>query len=192
MDSKETPPPLPISSVNHISLLCASAEKSVEFYERVLGFVPIKRPGSFNFDGAWLFNYGFGIHLIESPQAAAQLPKKDDIDPQDYHMSFQTACQDVDDIEECLEKLGVRHKRVQVEESGILVDQIFFHDPDGFMIEVCTCDNLPVVPLKSAPSTLMCHHSQSTFVCSQQYARCPGSSAAICSNAMTDLHETSL
>jgi catechol 2,3-dioxygenase-like lactoylglutathione lyase family enzyme len=44
---------LPISSINHISVLCSSVEKSAAFYEHVLGFVPIKRPGSFDFDGAW-------------------------------------------------------------------------------------------------------------------------------------------
>ncbi|MCO5597889.1 hypothetical protein L7F22_051974 [Adiantum nelumboides] len=191
MESKYHAAPLPISAVNHISLLCSSVKKSAEFYERVLGFVPIKRPGSFDFDGAWMFNYGFGIHLVESPQAA-QLPKKGDLDPKDYHMSFQTACQDVDEIEECLKKLEVRYKRIQVEENGILVDQVFFNDPDGFMIEVCTCDNLPVVPLESAPHTLKGHHKQSSFVCSQQYARGPSSSAAICSNSAAELHETTL
>lgn len=31
--------------------------------------------------------------------------------------------------------------------GGIEVDQLFFRDPDGFMIEICNCDSLPVVPL---------------------------------------------
>jgi hypothetical protein len=46
-----------------------------------------------------------------------------------------------------LKELGIKYVERQVEEGGIFVDQIFFHDPDGFMIEVCTCDNLPIVPL---------------------------------------------
>jgi catechol 2,3-dioxygenase-like lactoylglutathione lyase family enzyme len=45
--------PLHLKSLNHISLLCKSLEESIDFYEDVLGFVPIRRPGSFNFDGAW-------------------------------------------------------------------------------------------------------------------------------------------
>lgn len=44
---------LPLVSLNHISLVCRSVQDSIDFYENVLGFVPIKRPGSFNFDGAW-------------------------------------------------------------------------------------------------------------------------------------------
>jgi len=30
--------------------------ESIDFYQDVLGFVPIRRPGSFNFDGAWYVN----------------------------------------------------------------------------------------------------------------------------------------
>jgi hypothetical protein len=29
----------------------------------------------------------------------------------------------------------------------IHVNQIFFHDSGGFMVEICNCDNLPLVPL---------------------------------------------
>ncbi|KAH9326743.1 hypothetical protein KI387_006921, partial [Taxus chinensis] len=80
--------PLPLTCLNHISLVCNSVEESINFYENVLGFVPIQRPGSFNFDGAWLFNYGVGIHLLQcnNPQG---LPKKSEINPMDNHISFQ-------------------------------------------------------------------------------------------------------
>ncbi|KDO43372.1 hypothetical protein CISIN_1g0429451mg, partial [Citrus sinensis] len=42
---------MPILSLNHVSFVSKSVEKSVMFYEQVLGFVMIKRP-SFNFEGA--------------------------------------------------------------------------------------------------------------------------------------------
>lgn len=45
---------LPLLSLNHVSLLCRSVWDSVRFYEDVLGFVLIKRPSSFKFNGAWL------------------------------------------------------------------------------------------------------------------------------------------
>lgn len=45
--------PLHLKSLNHISLVCRSLEKSMNFYQDVLGFVPIRRPRSFDFDGAW-------------------------------------------------------------------------------------------------------------------------------------------
>ena len=44
---------LPLAALNHISVVCRSLESSVRFYRDVLGFVPIRRPGSFDFDGAW-------------------------------------------------------------------------------------------------------------------------------------------
>ncbi|KAF0920389.1 hypothetical protein E2562_034846 [Oryza meyeriana var. granulata] len=47
-------------------------------------------------------------------------------------------------VQRRLKEMGVRYVQRRVEEGGIYVDQIFFHDPDGFMIEVCICDNLPV------------------------------------------------
>lgn len=45
--------PLQLKSLNHISVVCRSVSESLDFYQNVLGFFPIRRPGSFNFDGAW-------------------------------------------------------------------------------------------------------------------------------------------
>lgn len=50
-------------------------------------------------------------------------------------------------MEKNLKDMEIKYARSMVEEGGIRVDQLFFHDPDGFMIEICNCDNLPVVPL---------------------------------------------
>ncbi|KAJ6963330.1 hypothetical protein NC652_001830 [Populus alba x Populus x berolinensis] len=135
---------LHLKSLNHISLLCRSVEESINFYRDVLGFVPIRRPGSFNFDGAWLFGFGIGIHLLRS-ENPEKMPKKSEINPKDNHISFQ--CESMGAVEKKLKELGIEHVRALVEEGGIQVEQLFFHDPDGFMIEICNCDNLPVIPL---------------------------------------------
>ena len=45
--------PLPLLSLNHVSFVCKSVSESVKFYQDVLGFVLIKRPSSFKFEGAW-------------------------------------------------------------------------------------------------------------------------------------------
>lgn len=135
---------LPLASLNHISIVCSSVEESLDFYMNVLGFTPIRRPGSFDFDGAWLFNYGIGIHLLQSEHPES-LPAKKEINPKDNHISFQ--CESMVAVERRLKELGVPYIQRCVEEGGIYVDQIFFHDPDGFMIEICNCDKLPVVPL---------------------------------------------
>ncbi|KAJ4717420.1 Metallothiol transferase fosB [Melia azedarach] len=140
---------MPVLSLNHVSFICKSAEKSVKFYEEVLGFVVIKRPSSFNFQGAWLFNHGVGIHLLETDKLAG---KKGKINPKDNHISFQ--CSDMELVIKKLEEMKIEFVTAIVEEGGITVDQLFFHDPDGYMIEICNCQNLPVLPLSSCPLKL--------------------------------------
>ena len=44
---------LGLNAMNHISRNCASVQDSIDFYCNVLDFVEIKRPRSFDFDGAW-------------------------------------------------------------------------------------------------------------------------------------------
>ncbi|KAG2718732.1 hypothetical protein I3843_03G225200 [Carya illinoinensis] len=136
--------PLRLKSLNHISLACRSLEKSCDFYQNVLGFFPIRRPGSFDFDGAWLFNHGVGIHLIQS-EDPDNMPRVSHINPKDNHISFQ--CESMAAVEKMLKEMKIEYIKSRVEEGGIYVDQLFFHDPDGSMIEICNCDNLPVIPL---------------------------------------------
>ncbi|KAL5575681.1 hypothetical protein UlMin_017380 [Ulmus minor] len=136
--------PLHLKSLNHISLVCRSLEESMNFYQNVLGFVPIRRPGSFDFDGAWLFGYGIGIHLLQTNDPE-NMSRKQEINPKDNHISFQ--CESMEAVEKKLKEMEIKHVRAMVEEGGIHVDQLFFHDPDGFMIEICNCDSLPVIPL---------------------------------------------
>ncbi|KAK2979773.1 hypothetical protein RJ640_016305 [Escallonia rubra] len=143
---------LPLLSLNHVSLLVRSVWDSVRFYEDVLGFCLIQRPASFNFHGAWLYNYGIGIHLLENESIDDEdytMNVTRPINPKENHMSFQ--CTDVELVKKRLEAMGMRYVTAVVEEDGIKVDQVFFHDPDGYMVEICNCDNLPVVPLSSCP-----------------------------------------
>jgi len=60
---------------------------------------------------------------------------------------MEMQCESMGVVEKKLEEMGIDYVRALVEEGGIQVDQLFFHDPDGFMIEICNCDSLPVVPL---------------------------------------------
>ncbi|KAF8034541.1 hypothetical protein BT93_C0761 [Corymbia citriodora subsp. variegata] len=123
---------------------CRSVKESIDFYCNVLGFVPIRRPGSFDFDGAWLFNYGIGIHLIklEDPDGMLEVSR---INPKDRHISFQ--CESMETVGKKLREMKIEYVNGRVVEGGIAVDQLFFHDPDGSMIEVCNCENIPVIVL---------------------------------------------
>ncbi|CAN0900928.1 Glyoxylase I 4 [Linum grandiflorum] len=157
--------PLQLKSLNHISLVCRSVEKSLDFYQHVLGFFPIRRPGSFDFDGAWLFGYGIGIHLLQSEDPES-MPKICVINPKDNHISFQ--CESMATVEKKLKEMEIEYVKGRVEEGGIYVDQIFFHDPDGSMIEICNCDNLPVVPLAGEASIRSCSLINCTIQQQQQ------------------------
>ncbi|MCD9558691.1 hypothetical protein HAX54_016225 [Datura stramonium] len=137
---------MPLLALNHVSYVCKSVAKSAQFYEQVLGFVLIKRPSSFDFDGAWLFNHGIGIHLLGKEDVQS---KRGKINPKDNHISFQ--CTDMDLIIQRLNDMEIEYVTATVKEGGVTVDQLFFHDPDGNMIEICNCQNLPVLPLSSCP-----------------------------------------
>ncbi|KOM36467.1 hypothetical protein LR48_Vigan02g261700 [Vigna angularis] len=86
--STPTPPPLPRSFTSAPPPSTALRSGRIAECSKVLGFSPIRRPGSFDFDGAWLFGYGIGIHLLEA-ENPEKLPKKKEINPKDNHISFQ-------------------------------------------------------------------------------------------------------
>ena len=56
-------PKLPLLSLNHVSFICKSVRNSVRFYEEVLGFVLIKRPSSFDFEGAWYNSLSLSLYI---------------------------------------------------------------------------------------------------------------------------------
>ncbi|PWA54325.1 Glyoxalase-like domain-containing protein [Artemisia annua] len=138
---------LPLMSLNHISRVCKSVNDSVEFYTKALGFVLIERPKALDFDGAWLFNYGIGIHLVQSKDED-KLPNNHELDPMDNHISFQ--CEDMEALERKLKERGIKcmKRTVGGKEDGE-IDQLFFNDPDGFMIEICNCENVKLKPMGS-------------------------------------------
>ncbi|KAF5193938.1 Metallothiol transferase fosb, partial [Thalictrum thalictroides] len=142
-------PSLPLLSLNHVSFICKNVAQSAKFYQDVLGFVLIRRPSSFSFEGAWLFNYGIGIHLLQCNSTTDIKQKPSVINPKDNHISFQ--CTDIELVKSRLQEMGMKHVSAIVEEGGIKVDQLFFHDPDGYMIEICNCENLPVLPISACP-----------------------------------------
>ncbi|KAI3770387.1 hypothetical protein L6452_01518 [Arctium lappa] len=138
---------LPLLSLNHVSFRCRSVIRSVKFYNDILGFVRIRRPSSFDFEGAWLFSNGIGIHLLQVDTSTPT--KKEAINPKDNHISFQ--CSDMDLVIKKLEELDIKYVTAVVKEGGVEVNQLFFHDPDGYMIEICNCHVLPVLPISSCP-----------------------------------------
>jgi catechol 2,3-dioxygenase-like lactoylglutathione lyase family enzyme len=127
--------PLPINALHHISLVTRSVPESVAFYRDVLGFRELKRP-NFDFAGAWLYNYGVQVHIIENPSQTPAAGRQ--IDSRANHHAFA-----VDDVEPVKQQLSERKipYREQVNAGGIR--QIFFHDPDGHHIEIAVYGPTP-------------------------------------------------
>lgn len=46
--------------------------------------------------------------------------------------------------------MGIRYVTAIVEEEGIKVDQVFFSWSNGYMIEMCNCDNISIVAISSS------------------------------------------
>ncbi|KAF5843193.1 Glyoxalase/Bleomycin resistance protein/Dihydroxybiphenyl dioxygenase [Dunaliella salina] len=132
---------LNLKCLNHISIKVHDVDASTFFYTKVLGFTLVKRPSSFRFNGAWLHNYGLGIHLIGGGPKREPMP----INPRNDHLSFQAASS-TSEIQAQLEKMAIPYLKEVVVEDGMCVTQLFFHDPDNMMIEICNCELLPVVP----------------------------------------------
>ncbi|KAB5540991.1 hypothetical protein DKX38_013965 [Salix brachista] len=143
---------VPQMALNHISRLCRNVKESIDFYTKVLGLVLIERPPTFNFDGAWLFNYGVGVHLIQAKNEDS-LPKTDRrLDPMYNHVSFQ--CEDMKALEQRLKQFNVEYttRTMDDDRNGTRIDQLFFRDSDGYVIEICNCENLKLVPAGSLGS----------------------------------------
>ena len=121
--------PIPVSAVNHIAREVEDVQKSLEFYRDVLGFRQVWRP-DFEFEGAWLYNYGVMIHIIKGvpPERPGEISTRAD------HVAFHT--DDLPAVERYLQDRSIPYKKAFVPKSG--VTQVFFHDPDGNHIEVAT------------------------------------------------------
>eukprot|EP00210_Caulerpa_lentillifera_P007991 g7630.t1 len=133
---------LPLQTLNHFSLVCSDTERSLQFYRDVLGFIEIRRPSSFDFDGRWLFRGGTGLHLVRGQP----VKRTSWINPKSDHFSFVT--DSIELVMKLLKEKEIPFVTQDVMEGGITINQVFFHDPDHNMIEICNCDQLPVIEIR--------------------------------------------
>ncbi|KAG7948374.1 hypothetical protein I3843_13G007200 [Carya illinoinensis] len=116
--------PLPLMALNHVSRLCRIVKESIiDFYTKVLGFVLIELPPAFDY------------------KDEDMLPETDRLDPMNNHII-------ISEVGQKLKDLNIKYTKTTVEdeEKGTTIDKlIFFNDPDGFMIEICNCENLKLL-----------------------------------------------
>jgi catechol 2,3-dioxygenase-like lactoylglutathione lyase family enzyme len=119
--------PIVLDKLHHVSRQTRNVDVTRSFYVEVLGFQEVSRP-PFPFKGAWLFGAGIQMHLIEEPFT----PPPEQINSRENHIAF--AVDDVEGAAEWLEHHQIAYQRRIVPERG--VNQIFFRDPDGWLIEM--------------------------------------------------------
>ena len=115
--------------VQHEGIATVDAERSKDFYCRVLGFRVLPRP-AFGTGGYWLGTPGIfpQIHIIQSdvvpPGPGAS------INPRGRHTCFEVA--DYDSMKATLEREGVAYVENKVPGAGL---QMLCNDPDGNTLE---------------------------------------------------------
>jgi catechol 2,3-dioxygenase-like lactoylglutathione lyase family enzyme len=117
-----------MESLNHVARTTKDLAASKRFYIEVLGCKEISRP-PFTFNGAWLYVAGMQFHLIEDLSTPEALTT---INTRENHIAFSV--DNVDAWEQRLRRLNIPYKRQTIPGRGI--HQIFFRDPDGWLIEV--------------------------------------------------------
>ena len=96
---------LPITALHHIARVTRRPTESIAFYRDLLGFRELQRP-AFNFRGAWLYNYGVQIHIIENVASAPDPDRT--IDSRGDHLAFH-----VTDVEVAKQTLRAAWNRIQ-------------------------------------------------------------------------------
>jgi glyoxylase I family protein len=129
------PDPLPLESLNHVALMTRRLDESKAFWTRVMGFREVVRP-NFNFRGAWITGHGLIIHLLENPKAG---DPSDEIQTRENHLALHTS--DLARIEQLLAAHGIVYRKKTLADTT--VQQVFFQDPDGNVIEVGTYPPMP-------------------------------------------------
>ena len=118
-----------IVRVQHEGIVTRDAERSKEFYMRLLGLEVLPRP-KFQSHGYWLGTPGGfpQIHIIQSdaPVPGPEAP----INPRARHTCFEVS--DYDTIKETMERLGIKY--VENEQPGGRV-QLLCNDLDGHTLE---------------------------------------------------------
>mmetsp|Transcript_10458 Transcript_10458/g.28653 ORF Transcript_10458/g.28653 Transcript_10458/m.28653 type:complete len:163 (-) Transcript_10458:22-510(-) len=135
---------LKLQGFSHVSFVVKCLEDSRRFYRDLLGFSELVRPGALQergIDGCWLFNFGVGLHLIEGNPPE----RSKEIRPAADHFSFQ--CENIREVKAQLQTLNVKYISDEIEHEGFHISQLFFHDPDNYMIEICNCDSAPLLYL---------------------------------------------
>ena len=120
---------MPITRMDHFTVLTKDAIATAEFYGFILGLEPGPRP-NFAFPGVWLYSQGKPtLHVVEKDEIPAGPGVLD-------HMGFWGT--DLSGFVARLRARGVAFDLKRTPDGGSApgVWQLFFHDPNGARIEI--------------------------------------------------------
>ena len=120
---------MPIARMDHFTILTTNAEKTVAFYNDILGFTSGPRP-AFSFPGAWLYNDGKAVlHVVQRPS----IPEGGGV--LDHIAFFGT---DPSAYVAKLKARGIKYDLRRLPENGHAAGlwQLFFFDPSGARVEI--------------------------------------------------------
>ena len=120
-----------LEQIDHIALRCASPEATKDWYVSTLGFEHVLR------------DHGSGVPIILRLGSTflTLFPQKDNgrplADERAWHLAFRAAT--YADFQSAQTDLQSRGIAFQLQDHGIS-HSIYFHDPDGFLLEITTYD----------------------------------------------------
>ena len=118
-----------LAALDHVTIRTARLGELTDFYARVLGLRPGKRPG-FSFPGAWLYcGDRAALHLVEVPEAP---PSQDNQAPKIEHFAFRA--EGLAEFLARLREFGVAYRTAVVPDFEIR--QVHLRDPDGNHVEI--------------------------------------------------------
>lgn len=131
--------PPPLVNINHVTNICTDMEETREFYEDVLGFFTVKMTE--NYDDPGTLHYYFSstpegepgtvITYFEYPESRGQPG------PGASH-HFAMGVEDGETLRGWQEYLREQGVRVSPVRDRTYFESIYFSDPDGLTIEICT------------------------------------------------------
>ena len=137
-----------IKAFEHVTITVSDLERSIDFYQRVLGFkvLGMLEQNGGDFKIVYLDAGGATIELFHFKEKGRPLTEAKDLDIGIKHIGFK-----VDNVDEAVKKLketGVRFTLEPFDATGG-VRIAFFKDPDGILIELIQGE-LELLPYKES------------------------------------------
>jgi len=116
--------------VHHVSFCVSDLARSRDFYEQVLGLVPIERP-DLGLPGVWYAAGNAELHLIQTPEGVDVGTPAEALTPLANHSAFA-----IDDYAATLRHF--ESWQLEIFETSPEVGQLWVRDPDGNVLEFIT------------------------------------------------------